>query len=888
MDNKPVKILLIEDNPGDARLIREMLREVKNFPFDLVWVDRLSSGLDCLARERVGIVLLDLSLPDSHGLATFERVAFQAPDVPVIILTILADEMTAMKAVEKGAQDYLFKGQVDGHLLVHSIRYAIGRRQVEEALRITHRFLEITNRHTKMNPLLQECIAEIRKFTGCEAVGIRILDEEGNIPYQACDGFEKDFYQAEDPLSIKSGQCMCIRVMKGETNSRISWCTEAGSFFTNHMSRFLAAPSEEEEKGGETCKVRQQTGYESTALVPIRLGESTLGVIHVADQRENMLPLKTVTMLEKVALQLGEAIQRVRLEEIRTENERALRESEERYRQRLVKLVKERTSQLTAANEQLRQEIAERQQAEERTMLAYAELNQIFKAAVDGICVISKDFKVLRFNEAFCSLFGLNRDEAIGKTCHEVLHHPLCHTPNCPLAMIHKGMECFESDLQIEPREEGLKTSCILTAIPFKSPGGELIGIVENFKDITERKRMEEEVQKAQRLESLGLLTGGIAHDFNNILSSIIGSFSLLKLHAKQGEKFFDWLTRAEKAAFAARDLTQQLLAFSRGVQEPVKKIISLPEILEEAMSFSLVGSKVQSEFLMPDNLWPVEADKGQIRQVINNLTINAIEAMPQGGNLRVWAENVTIEAHESLPLAEGRYVKISVQDQGVGIPAEHLQKIFDPYFTTKETGTGLGLATSYSIIKKHGGYITAESEAGAGTTFHLFLPASEKELFAVKNVVEEDFSTGRGKILFMDDQKTIRDMVGDMLMDLGYEVTLAKEGSEAVQLYEQAKVSGRGFDAVILDLTVPGGLGAQFAVQKLREMDPGVKAIVSSGYSNDPVISAYQDYGFCGGIAKPYEIKELARVISSVLKGKQGPCLKEPQNQDSSKVKYR
>jgi len=1030
-----MKILLIEDNPGDARLIREMLSEVKDFSFDLEWCDRLSSGLDCLAREGVEVVLLDLTLPDSQGLDTFGHVAHHAPGVPIIVLTILADEMIGLKAVEKGAQDYLFKGQVDGPLLVRSIRYATGRKQVEEALWVSHRFLEISNRHTEMTPLLQECMAEIKRFTGCAAVGIRILDEEGNIPYHAYDGFSieplwrreplQESCQSERPLSIKSDQCMCIKVLKEETDPESPFYTEGGSFFMNNATSFLTTVSEKE-KGQTRALIYNQEGYESVALIPIRLARQILGVIHVADHQESMVPLRTVKILEEVALQLATAIQRVQLEEMRKKNEKALIESEERYRSfvqnfhgiafrsdanfaplflhgdveditgytedeftnghmrwdqiiypddlpgfyqgteevcskpgysgekeyriirkdgqmrwiyesvqnicdysgrptmiqgaiyditerkraeeelnkyrfHLEELVKERTSQLIAANEQLQEEISERKQAEGVAKLAYVELNQTFKAAVDGMCVISKELKILRVNETFCTLFGLCRDEAIGKNCYEVFPKALCHTISCPMALILNGEERFESDAEID-HKDGHKISCILTAIPFRSLDGELIGMVENFKDITERKRMEDELQKAQRLESLGILAGGIAHDFNNILSSIIGSFSLLKLHARAGDRFFDWLTKAEKAAFQARDLTQQLLTFSKGGGAPTKKITSISKLLEETVSFSSRGSRVRCEFAIPDNLWPVEVDEGQISQVINNLIINAIDAMPRGGTISIHAENTVIDgdngrgregnngaidtvssvrdvvsrAREGLPLEEGMYVKISIQDQGIGIPGEYLQRIFDPYFTTKQTGTGLGLANSYSIIKKHGGYITAESEVGVGTTFRIYLPASGKELFVVEDIVEEVFLPGQGRILFMDDQQGIRDMVGEMLVDLGYEVEFAREGSEAVNLYEQAKKSGQTFDAVILDLTVPGGMGGQETIQMLREIDPKIKAIVSSGYSNDQIMSEYQEYGFCGAIAKPYEIKELARTLSKVLMGTEGPCLKE------------
>ena len=285
-------------------------------------------------------------------------------------------------------------------------------------------------------------------------------------------------------------------------------------------------------------------------------------------------------------------------------------------------------------------------------------------------------------------------------------------------------------------------------------------------------------------------------------------------------------------------------------------------------------GSKVTCEFSLPDDLWWVEVDEGQIDQVINNMIINANQAMPGGGTIRVWAENVIVGAEEGLPLKEGKYVKISIKDQGTGISKENLQNIFDPYFTTKQAGKGLGLAIAYSIINKHGGHITAESEIGAGTIFTIFLPAFEKETFRVQQIEEEKIYKGKGKILVMDDKENIKNMVKHMLNILGYEVELATDGVEAIELYKEAKASEQKFDAVILDLTVPGGMGRMEAIGKLYEIDPEIKAIVSSGYANDPIISEYETKGFKGAIAKPYETEEMSKVLYEVLR-KESPRLK-------------
>jgi PAS domain S-box-containing protein len=534
------------------------------------------------------------------------------------------------------------------------------------------------------------------------------------------------------------------------------------------------------------------------------------------------------------------------------------------YQSHLEDVVRDRTIQLTAANEQLQQEIAERKRAEETVKLAYAELNQIFNVAADGMCVISKDLKVIRVNDTFCTLFGLKKDEVEGQDCHTAFHHSLCHAFACPISLIFSGEESFERDVEID-RSDGTKIYCILTATPFRSPDGELIGFVENFKDITEHKKAEEELQRVQKLESIGVLAGGIAHDFNNLLTAIIGNLSLLELYIESKDAISNVLKETEKASQQAKHLTSQLLTFSRGGL-PVKKNASVSELVKNTADFALSGSKAKCELSLPDGLWWAEIDEGQISQVLNNLLINAIQAMPEGGIIGISAENIAVSPNDGLPLRKGNYVKLSIKDQGVGIPEKYLNQVFDPYFTTKREGSGLGLSIAHSIIKSHGGHITVESLLGAGTVFHVYLPASEKKVPAREEMMEEEIHSGKGRILFMDDQQSIRDMVGEMLADLGYEVACAREGDEAVELYEQARESEKPFDAVILDLTIPGGMGGEDAIKKLHEIDPEIKAIVSSGYSQDPIMSEYRQYGFSDVVAKPYGIKELSDVLHKVI----------------------
>jgi len=392
------------------------------------------------------------------------------------------------------------------------------------------------------------------------------------------------------------------------------------------------------------------------------------------------------------------------------------------------------------------------------------------------------------------------------------------------------------------------------------------------FFDITERKIFEEERVIFSKLESLGVLAGGIAHDFNNILTVILGNINLAMLDLPVEYGGQEILTEAEKACFQAQSLARQLLTFAKG-GAPIKGPVAVDQLIRESAAFACRGSQVRCQFTLPDNLWAIEADAGQINQVFHNLLINAIQAMPGGGTVKVRGENLRLADGGDLPLKAGRYVKIALQDQGGGMPAAYLAKIFDPYFTTKQKGSGLGLATSYSIIKNHYGHIAAESKIGVGTTFTIYLPAADRKIICQPGVERKLFS-GSGKILVMDDEALVREVVGKMIVYLGYEASLARDGEEAINIFAEAQKSGHPFDAVILDLTVPGGMGGKEAMAKLLKIDPQVKAIASSGYSDDPVMAGFHEYGFSAIIPKPYQccpvnrLKKVRKLPESVRMG--------------------
>lgn len=402
-----------------------------------------------------------------------------------------------------------------------------------------------------------------------------------------------------------------------------------------------------------------------------------------------------------------------------------------------------------------------------------------------------------------------------------------------------------------------------------------LIGNVDNKRiaglwwlkaDVSQKKKTEEEIVKSKKIESLGILAGGIAHDFNNLLTGILGNISLAQTYLTPDHKAFDRLEAAVGASRRSQDLTQQLLTFSRGGM-PIKTAASISELLRDAADFVLRGSNVRANLSIPRDLWSVDIDPGQINQVINNLLINAIQAMPRGGTIFVEAENCLIEAESVIPLTPGKHVRIRIKDQGVGIPPDNIEKIFDPYFTTKTTGSGLGLATAYSIIQKHNGLITVGSEVGVGTVFSIYLPAVPGPAAAIS--LPQNGGPIRncpGRILVMDDEEVIRELAFELLSSMGYDVCLVKDGAEAIDMCRQAGLSGQPFDAVIMDLTIPGGMGGKETVEHLRRIDPEIRAIVSSGYSNDPVMADFAKYGFVGVLRKPYVADDVDKQLKSVL----------------------
>ncbi|MFC1949717.1 PAS domain S-box protein [Chloroflexota bacterium] len=514
-------------------------------------------------------------------------------------------------------------------------------------------------------------------------------------------------------------------------------------------------------------------------------------------------------------------------------------------------------------------DITERKQAAEDLADSEARYRRLFETAQDSILILDGDTgQIIDANPFVKDLLGYSMEELVGKNLWEIGDLKDTLASKISNEQLQRTGYVRYDHLPLVTKD-GRNIAIEMVANSYQVDHTKVIQC--NIRDITDRKHMEEEQQRSAKLESVGTLAGGIAHDFNNILTGILGNIQLAGGYLKENkaDTAQEMLAEAEKESLRAKNLTQQLLTFSKG-GAPVKKVILIDNLIKESITFALRGSNVKPEFAMPDDLWAVEADEGQINQVINNIVINANQAMPNGGMINIKASNVVVKEKQILPLPEGNYVEIDIIDHGTGIPKSHVNRIFEPYFTTKGKGNGLGLASSYSIIKNHGGTITFESELEVGTVFHIYLPVTKEKVEEAKkeeaSAATQLLSSDQGRILVMDDEETVLKLLSRMLKGVGYEVELTRDGAEAIERYTKAKESGQPFDAVIMDLTIPGGMGGKETIEKLLEIDLDVKAIVSSGYATDPIMADYKKYGFSGVVTKPYDLGQMQETLHDVL----------------------
>jgi len=722
------------------------------------------------------------------------------------------------------------------------VKYADGifsnitsRKLAERRKELKTKVLDTINRSVNWKESIEDILNDIKEFTGFEAVAIRLREGE-DFPYYVTQGFPAHFVEAERYLCSRDSkgeitrdsegnpyvECMCGNVICGRTDQEKDFFTKGGSFWSNNTSKLLSETTDEDRQTRTRNRCNSE-GYESVALIPLKTGNEILGLIQLNDTRTHRFTDNAILLFEDIGISIGTAFSRKMAKE-------ALWGSEERFR--------------TVAN-----------------------------FTHDWEYWVSPDGHYVYVSPSCERITDYTPDEFINDPgLLEKIVHPDDHSdivnhlggernpeklPSCEFRIITRSGE-----------ERWINHVCQVVY----DTNGAYLGRRGSNRDITKQKRMQEELLKAKKLESVGVLAGGIAHDFNNLMSVVVGNISLARTEMKPGSKGFKNLVKAEKASIQTTALTSRLITFSKGGR-PVKEPVSIGDLVKNSVDSSLKGSDISCIFSVPEDILPVEVDEEQMKQVIHNITTNAQEAMTEQGTINVSCGNVIIGEKDTLNLKDGKYVKISIEDQGPGIPEKDLINIFDPYFSTKDMGTqkgmGLGLAVSDSIVKQHDGLITVESKLGTGATFSIYLPASEKKIVGatpVKKPIPEISATQGEKILVMDDEEVVRDVSNALLTHLGYEVAVAADGVEAIELYKKAVESEKPFDMVILDLTNKVGMGGAETMVNLLEIDPDVKAIVATGYSNDPIMSNFREHGFRGALPKPFTLDQLRTALSEVI----------------------
>jgi PAS domain S-box-containing protein len=503
-------------------------------------------------------------------------------------------------------------------------------------------------------------------------------------------------------------------------------------------------------------------------------------------------------------------------------------------------------------------DISEQKEARDSSAEAQTLFASVFNAVPDVLGIQDMTHGIIRYNEAGYRFLNMDSEGVQGRKCYELIGRrgPCEH---CATSETYRS----KKPAQIQKFVESMGIWLEVRSYPIFDKQGELKGIVEHLRDITLQKRAEAELLKTEKLSSLAVLAGGIAHDFNNLLAGIYGNLDMARSISRSAQ-VNEFLDATIRTIGRARGLTQQLLTFAKG-GEPVRRLARLDGFLSETAKFAFSGSSMSWTLDIEKGLWACNYDPDQMGQVIDNILINAQQAMPLGGRVTMTAANVMLGKNEDPALASGRYVRISIRDSGTGIPAEHLPRIFDPFFTTKQQGSGLGLATSFSIVQQHGGAIRVESELEKGSTFHIYLPACDMREES-EPVAEPETFRGQGRILVMDDEEMLRDTIGAVLRNQGYQAVAAADGAEALRLFDAGLGRGEEFAAVILDLTVPGGLGGKEVIAESRKRNPGLPIFVSSGYAEDPILSRPRDFGFTDSLKKPFTSQSLLALLARYL----------------------
>ena len=827
------RILVVEDEPIVALDLQMRLGKMG---YDVPFV--FASGEEAVAsarQTRPDLVLMDINIEgEMDGVEAADELARQ--HVPVVYLTAYSNDQVLQRAKITEPYGYLLK-PIEERELQTTIEVAIYKHQAQEALRLAHdqlerRVAERTAELRSANEALQREIDE-RGRRGARRLALaRVREQVWRMTAQAdIRNVAEAVWESLETLEIPFLECRINVVESGLQPVVRSYDRGRDGVWrdlTRDDPRAAAAVLEMWEAGEvvyrrdltvedplEEAKATGRIYGEVRCLLDVPFSHGTLAV-NAAEP--SAFADDDVAVLQELAEALSEGFRRL---------------------------------------DDLQQLAAERER-----------LAVTLRSIGDSVVATDSEGRIALMNRVAESLSGWTQEEAKGRPFSEVfqiLDERTGKVRENPVTHVLRTGAAANLDLHtLLVARDGTERPVSTSSAPIRDDEGKTVGVVLVSRDVSTQRRIEEELLKSAKLESLGVLAGGIAHDFNNILTTVIGYLSLAKIDIEPESELFENLSEVEAAANRATDLTRQLLAFAKG-GAPVKKAASMAEIIRDSATFIMRGSNVRCDFHIDPELWPAEVDRGQISQVIQNLVLNADQAMPNGGRMDVWAENLVHETEDGLPLAPGRYIRITVRDQGIGIAEEDLVRIFDPYFTTKESGSGLGLATAYAIVQNHEGHITVTSAPGEGSRFEVYVPATSVLLEGTTGDTGEPIR-GEGRILVLDDEARIRQLVGDLLSRLGYDWECVADGHEALQAYRRARIEGRAFDAVIMDLTVPGGMGGQEAAARILELDPEARTIVCSGYSDDPVMAQFRDYGFRGVVAKPYDIAELSRVLAQVI----------------------
>lgn len=826
--SKEEYILIVEDSLTQAQQLESILRYL-GYTCSVAGNGREALGL--LRKQKPLLVVADILMPEMDGYELCRQIKAdkETMKIPVVLLTQLSEPREIMKGLECGADDFLIK-PYNEEIILGRVQTILSLKQKQEAALGNINILIVEDSPTQAEHL--RFILEEKGYTvtyaanGADGLALakKIIPSVviTDIIMPVMDGYEfVGKLKLEE--SLKNIPVIFITSLKDSKQVVRRVSVVADGFFTKpYDEKYLLSKI-------ETLIALSQQTYENIELKGVEINFE--GECFVINSGFRQIVNFLLSTYEGACRQNRDLIY--------------MQRELQQLNQQLETKVMERTRRLKASEENFR---------------AFAENSS------DGIIITTGDGQHVYVNRRMTEMTGYSVDELLKATVKDIIIPSDVQRISGKFKRRLEGksvQDQYETYILTKDKREVLVDISTSKTVWQNDPAVMVIS-----RDITVRKKIVEDLIRKDKLESVGILAGGIAHDFNNLLTGILGSVSMAKMTLSPEDKVHHLLSDVEKATFRARDLTRQLLTFSKG-GAPIKQTASIDDVTRESASFAIRGSNVRCLFLIPEDLWLVEVDKGQFSQVINNLVLNAVQAMEKGGEVIIAAENVTTGINDNIPLTDGRYVKISIKDSGAGISRENLTKIFDPYFTTKDTGTGLGLASVYSIVRSHDGYITVDSESGSGTTFYIFLPVSvNNKISDIMHHHEEGYIHGKGKILIMDDEDLIRDVAGEMLTSLGYEICGAKDGVEAIELYKKDRESGKPFDAVIMDLTVPGGMGGTEAIKRMLEIDPSVKAIVSSGYSNDMIMSEYKKYGFAAFIVKPYRFTELSKVVHQVVTG--------------------